>query len=239
MPVLVDISYAEMTSARLNYSTQRLTPMIGRIGGYDGSDFNRDRGVAEQGGKIFRGSNTVMLGDRGSVEDSAYVESLLMRMLNPGYKFACPVLRPNDAELWTFTAIRNGVRVPLDRDLVADSLDIVTGGVNTADGYTATVRANLKTPNAALTSLQVSAAAGALCSVGGKLFMVTDASQGGLQVIRGLLPRRALSEITSGAKLDWRNPWIGARIPPRATVTYSRSGSNAGPWNYEWEEVEE
>ena len=237
MPVSVNISLTEMTSAGLQYDTQRLTLVEPRQGGRDDSGYGFDRGVLGQGVGYFRGTNSLALGDRASVEDTALVESLLVRMSWAGTKFACPIQRPNDGQLWSFDGVRNSQRIDLDADLFEGYLNVTAAGTLTNDGFRVTVVPVLKQSDPTLSGLRVSVAAGAPCSAGGKLFIVTRAADGAT-VLNGLLPVRALAELAVGARIEWRQPWLAARLSTDATVTLSRSGSMAGPWSYDFQEAD-
>lgn len=237
MPVDVQIDLAEMTSAGLLYETQRLTLVELRQGGRDGSGYGFDRGTLKQGVAYFRGSNSIVMGDRASVAHTALVESLLVRMSWPGIKFACPIQRPNDSDLWSFSGVRSGQRMALDNDLIADDLDVTTSGAPTNDGYRVTVAPRLKVADPTLSALRVSVDAGAPCSAGGKLFLATQATADS-SLIEGLLPLRGVGELASGAKVAWRSPWLASRLPASATVTLSRAGVMAGPWSFEFEEAD-
>ena len=236
MPVAVDISLAEMTSAALLYETQRLTLVEKREGGHGNSGYGFDRGVLKQGVAYFRGSNSIVLGDRASVVTTALVESLLVRMSWPGIKFACPVQRPNDDQLWSFSGTRAAQTVTLDSALFEGYLTVTAAGTVTSDGYRAAVSPVLKSSDPTLSNLRVAVRAGAPCSAGGKLFFVTQDVTGG--PLNGLLPTRGLAELPAGARIEWRAPWLGARLMTNATVTLSRQGALAGPWSFDFEEAD-
>ena len=241
MPVPVHISLAEMTPVssegfpRILYRTQRLTLLPNRLGGLD-ETYNQDHGILTRGRQAFRGSNSLGSGDRASVRDSAYIESLLVRMMQGGTAFACPIKRPNDESLWSFSGTRAARSVDLDSDLFEDYLNITVKGSAIGTGYTVGVVPVLKRTDATLSDLRVSVAPGALCSVGGKLFMVTRAADRAT-TLSGLWPGRSLDELAVSARLLWREPWMAARLLATSAVTLEREGSMAGPWSYDFEEV--
>ena len=164
-----------MTSAGILYQTQRLTVVPNRLGGRDPT-FGHDRGVTLQGIPYFQGSNSIAMGDRSSVADTGTIEALLVRMAHGTTSFACPIVRPNDQDLWTFFATKTGITgdVEMDRDLLDGHLTATAAGSAGTDGtYGVAVSLSLKTADATISNLRVSVNAGALLSVDGRLFMVT------------------------------------------------------------------
>ena len=238
MPVSVDITLAEMLAPGGLYTTQRMTTRQPAVGGRQVSNLGRDQPVRARGVPSWKGTNALAAGDRASYRTTGQIEALLMRMMRPGIKFANPIIRPNMARLWAFRGDRAGDTVVLDSQLCNSYLTASADATVAADGtYSVGVDVTLRQADATLSDLEVTVQPGALCSAGGKLFMVTRPVDWGTE-LRGLEPLRGIGELADDARIEWLAPWLACRLPVDTSIDMPRAGASAGPYAYEWEEAD-
>ena len=238
MALSLDVSLASMISPLVHYQTQNLTlDYSGKIGGKEDSVYGNDIGFRGRGLPFWRGTVEIAPSDRGSLVDTSIIESVLMRIQRPGAVFACPIIRETD-RLWQFQADKTGqtTKYPIDSQLCNGTLSLTANAVEKANTYSLMANVSLATPDATLSNLEFAVLTGAYVSVGGFLYMITASNVFGT-AISDIEPKKGLAELTMGAELDWRLPWIAARIPQGYSIQMPRYGSTAGPWSFEFEEA--
>ena len=238
MALNLDVALVEMTPPFLHWQTQNLSLIYrGKIGGKQDSTYGGDVGFRGRGLPYWEGSMEVAPGDRGSLLDTSRTESLLAKIQRPNAIFACPILRGTE-NLWTFraTSAMAAGEVDLDPTACADNLTISIDAVEQPNTYQVTPTVNLATPNADLTNIKFNVTQGAYISVGGFLYMITSSSDFDTATI-DIEPKKGILELVANATMQWRLPYLAARIPQGFNVEMPRFGPFAGPWNFNFEEA--
>ena len=236
MAVSVNISIAEMLIENIRYSAQNLKcPAFGQYGGRGVSEQGHDQPVVNNGSRYWVGTVGLAQTDKASENETASVESIIMRIQDSTLKFACPIIRDSN-KLIKFKGTKNSVTIDIDSDLVDDFLTITGAGAEASDGSVSmSYSASLKTPDATITNIVAIIPQGCYLSVDGLLFMTTVDNSS--TALTGLLPNKELARLVVGEKILWRKPWIVARVPIGSELDLPRSGAYAGPWSFPFEEA--
>ena len=236
MAISVDISQAEMLSPNVNYSTQNLRASFpGQKGGRNLSNYGQNVGVLKSGIGFWSGTLGIAQSDRAGRLDTGKVESILIRIQNHTKTFACPIIRDTDKNI-SFRGVRNSQPVDLDNDLFEDYLTATTVGSTATDGsVTISYSINLKTADPTLSNIVAIIPEGCYISINGLLFLTTKLNN--TTTLSGLYPNKDLTRLAIGEKIDWKNPWIAARVTPGFSIEMMRIGAMAGPWSINWEEA--
>ena len=225
-----------MTIENIRYSAQNLScPAYGQIGGRALSDRGYDQPVINTGTRYWNGDLGIAPTDRASENETASIESIIMRIEDSSVTFACPIIRDSN-KLIQFKGTKNAATIDIDSDLVDDFLTATTVGSDASDGSVSIgYSASLKTPDATITNIVATIPQGCYLSADGLLFMTT--ADNSSTTLTGLLPNKQKNRLVVGVKILWRKPWIVARTPINSRIILPRRGASAGPWNVPFQEA--